>query len=131
MDLGIQGLCVLVTAGASGIGLAIARAFVTEGAGVHICDIDEQALAAVRRSNPKVTQTLADIAKREDVKRLFADAIGALGGLDVLINNAGIARPTGRVEEIAPEALPSTLPGSSIARALPCRICARAAMHPL
>jgi NAD(P)-dependent dehydrogenase (short-subunit alcohol dehydrogenase family) len=103
MDLGIQGLRVLVTAGASGIGLAIARAFVTEGAKVHICDIDEPALAAVRQSDPKVTQSRADVAKREDVKRLFADAIGALGRLDVLINNAGIAGPTGHVEEIAPE----------------------------
>jgi NAD(P)-dependent dehydrogenase (short-subunit alcohol dehydrogenase family) len=102
MDLGIRGLRVLVTAGASGIGLAIARAFVGEGAKVHLCDVDEQALAAVRQSDPKVTQSRTDVAKRDEVERLFADAIGLLGGLDVLVNNAGIAGPTGRVEEIAP-----------------------------
>ena len=43
-----QGLRVLVTAGASGIGLAIAKAFVQAGARVHVCDIDSEALAALR-----------------------------------------------------------------------------------
>ena len=47
MDLDIKGLRVLVTAGAGGIGLAIARRFVGEGARVHVCDVDEMALAAL------------------------------------------------------------------------------------
>ena len=47
MDLGIQGLRVLVTAGANGIGLEIARSFVREGARVNLCDVDEAALDSV------------------------------------------------------------------------------------
>ena len=50
MDLGIKDLRVLVTAGAGGIGLEIARAFVREGARVHICDVDAKALAAAGKA---------------------------------------------------------------------------------
>jgi NAD(P)-dependent dehydrogenase (short-subunit alcohol dehydrogenase family) len=103
VDLGIENLRVLVTAGASGIGREIARAFVGEGAKVHVCDVDREALAALEKSDPKITQTTADVADRAQVARLFGEATTALGGLDVLVNNAGIAGPTGRVEEIAPE----------------------------
>ncbi len=103
MDLGIKGLRVLVTAGAAGIGLEIARAFVREGARVHICDVDKEALAAARKSDPSLTQSLCDVSDRAAVTRLFDDAKKALGGLDCLVNNAGIAGPTGRVEEINPE----------------------------
>src|SRR3954465_15826256 len=103
MDLGIQGLRVLVTAGAGGIGLEIARSFVNEGAKVHICDVDQKTLDAVATSDPKLTRSVADVADRAQVAKLFEDALKALGGLDVLVNNAGIAGPTGRVEEIAPD----------------------------
>lgn len=103
MDLGIKNLRVLVTAGAAGIGLEIARAFAREGAKVHICDVDTEALAAVRKSDPALTQSVCDVSDRAAVRRLFDDAIGHLGGLDCLVNNAGIAGPTGRVEEINPE----------------------------
>jgi NAD(P)-dependent dehydrogenase (short-subunit alcohol dehydrogenase family) len=102
VDLGISGLRVLVTAGAGGIGREIAQAFAREGAKVHVCDVDETALAALKKASPKITQSRADVAEREDVERLFADALKALGGLDALINNAGIAGPTGPVESIAP-----------------------------
>ena len=103
MDLGIKDLRVVVTAGASGIGLEIARAFVREGARVHICDVDERALLEARESDPHLTQSTCDVSDRAQVARLFGDALKALGGLDCLVNNAGIAGPTGRVEEINPE----------------------------
>jgi NAD(P)-dependent dehydrogenase (short-subunit alcohol dehydrogenase family) len=103
MDLAIKGLRVLVTAGAAGIGLEIARAFVREGARVHICDVDTKALEAVGKSDSALGQSVCDVADRGQVQRLFDDALGALGGLDCLVNNAGIAGPTGRVEEIDPE----------------------------
>ncbi len=102
MDLGIAGLRVLVTAGADGIGREIARAFLGEGAKVHVCDVDEKALARLEHSDPEITQSRADVADRDEVARLFDEAVGVLGGLDVLVNNAGIAGPTGRVEDIAP-----------------------------
>ncbi|WP_425994546.1 SDR family oxidoreductase [Afipia sp. DC4300-2b1] len=103
MNLDIKGLRVLVTAGANGIGLAIARAFAGEGANVHICDVDTEALKALRTSDPALTQTVCDVADRAAVKSLFAEATSVLGGLDVLVNNAGIAGPTAKVDEINPE----------------------------
>ncbi len=103
MDMQIRGLRVLVTAGANGIGLEIARAFVAEGAKVHVCDVDAEALAALKHSDPAVTASRCDVADRKQVAELFDTALGHLGGLDVLVNNAGIAGPTGRVEEINPE----------------------------
>ena len=103
MDLDISGLRVLVTAGAAGIGLEIARAFAREGGRIHVCDVDQIALEAVSASDPGLSASYGDVADREDAARVFADALSALGGLDVLVNNAGIAGPTGRVEEIHPE----------------------------
>ena len=98
METSAKGLRVLVTAGAAGIGFAIAKTFAEHGARVHICDVDDQALGAAKKALPGVTQTRADVASRDDVERLFKDAQRPLGGLDVLVNNAGIAGPTAKVE---------------------------------
>jgi NAD(P)-dependent dehydrogenase (short-subunit alcohol dehydrogenase family) len=103
MDLKVENLRVLVTAGASGIGLEIARAFVREGAKVYVCDIDREALAGLAKSDPALKAAHCDVAGRTDVAGFFGTAVAGLGGLDVLVNNAGIAGPTGRVEEIHPE----------------------------
>jgi len=103
MQTDAQGLRVLVTAGAAGIGRAIARTFLEHGARVHVCDIDEPALSKLKGELPRVTQTRADVSLREDVDRLFDDVARGLGGLDVLVNNAGIAGPTAKVEDIRAE----------------------------
>ena len=103
MDLEIGGLRVMVSAGANGIGLEIARAFVREGARVHVCDIDDKALAEIANEVPGVKATHCDVSDRAQVAALFKTALADLGGLDCLVNNAGIAGPTGRVEDIRPE----------------------------
>lgn len=103
MDLELEGLRVLVTAGANGIGLSIARAFEREGAKVHICDVDAEALANLARANPGITSSKTDISDRKQVGKLFEEALDQLGGLDALINNAGIAGPTGLVDAINPD----------------------------
>jgi NAD(P)-dependent dehydrogenase (short-subunit alcohol dehydrogenase family) len=95
------GLRVLITAGASGIGRAIANAFAADGAKLHICDIDEAALAECAAALQAAT-SLTDVSDEAAVRRLIADAEASLGGLDVLINNAGIAGPTGAVDRISP-----------------------------
>jgi len=95
-------LRVLVTAGASGIGRAIADMLVSHGARVHICDVADEALADFTRANPGCGVTKADVSDERDVIRMFDDVKRSLGGLDALINNAGIAGPTGGVEEISP-----------------------------
>jgi NAD(P)-dependent dehydrogenase (short-subunit alcohol dehydrogenase family) len=103
MDISVKGLRVLITAGAAGIGRAMTEVFHRAGAKVHICDIVQSALDETAKSFNGVTRTLADVSKLPDVDRLFADARRHLGGLDCLVNNAGIAGPTGKVEEIAIE----------------------------
>ena len=97
-----DGQRVLVTAGASGIGLAIARTLAEAGARVHVCDVDEAALAACREAIPGVGTTVADVSDEAAVDRLFDDVQAGLGGLDVLVNNAGIAGPTAAIEDISP-----------------------------
>jgi NAD(P)-dependent dehydrogenase (short-subunit alcohol dehydrogenase family) len=103
MEYSAKGLRVVVTAGAAGIGRAIARTFVEHGARVHICDIDDRALRETAAALPEVTQTRADVASVAEVHRLFEEAQSRLGGLDVLVNNAGIAGPTAKVEDIRPQ----------------------------
>ncbi|UCH49710.1 MAG: SDR family oxidoreductase [Betaproteobacteria bacterium] len=100
MEISIKGLRVLVTAGAGGIGRAMTDVFHQAGARVHICDVSQSALDEAIKVFPEVTGSLADVSKLDDVERLFADVRSQLGGLDCLINNAGIAGPTGKVEEI-------------------------------
>jgi NAD(P)-dependent dehydrogenase (short-subunit alcohol dehydrogenase family) len=103
MDLGLNGLRVMISAGAGGIGLAIARAFVREGARVSVCDVDSAALQALERSDPALHRAVCDVSQRADVARWFDAALAQLGGLDCLVNNAGIAGPTGKVDEIDPQ----------------------------
>lgn len=102
MDLGIRGLRVLITAGASGIGYKAAETFLAEGARVYLCDVDENALAAATRAHPELMTTQCDVTDRDAVARMFDDAIVSMGGLDCLINNAGVTGPTGPVHEIDP-----------------------------
>ncbi len=100
MDLKIRNLRVLVTAGASGIGLATARAFAREGARVHVCDVDAIALDALATSDPGLTRSVCDVSDPASVDQLFAAVVAKLGGLDALVNNAGIAGPTAPCEEV-------------------------------
>jgi NAD(P)-dependent dehydrogenase (short-subunit alcohol dehydrogenase family) len=97
-----EGLRVLVTAGGTGIGRTIVEAMLEAGARVHLCDVDGEALERCREALPQVGLSRADVASDEDVDALFADVIRSLGGLDALINNAGIAGPTANVEDIDP-----------------------------
>ncbi|KVF57368.1 3-ketoacyl-ACP reductase [Burkholderia cepacia] len=102
-----DGLRVLVTGGASGIGLEIADAFAECGGRVHVCDASQAAISALADRPPRasagaISATLADVSDPAAVERVFADVSTGLGGLDVLVNNAGIAGPTGGIDEIDP-----------------------------
>lgn len=98
-----MGQRVLVTAGASGIGREIARAFAASGASVFVCDIDAKALTAVAAEITGLKTGFCDVSKRADIERMVAECARALGGLDVLVNNAGIPGPTAPVEEMDPD----------------------------
>lgn len=97
MDLNLQGHRVIVTAGANGIGRAIVQAFLDEGARVATCDIDDAELATLPEG---VFRRNVDVGDAGALQGFLAEAIGALGGLDCLVNNAGIAGPTAPVEDI-------------------------------
>jgi NAD(P)-dependent dehydrogenase (short-subunit alcohol dehydrogenase family) len=93
----LDGLRVLVTAGASGIGRVTADTLAAQGARIYVCDIDTSALSSCPA---EYGSSRADVSDPADVEALFAAVDDALGGLDVLVNNAGIAGPTKRIEDI-------------------------------
>ena len=94
---------VIITAAASGIGRTIAAAFIAQRARVHICDIDEAALSAFRRDFPDVVATHVDLGDAAAIAAWMDVALADLGGVDVLINNAGTKGPTAFVEDVTVE----------------------------
>jgi NAD(P)-dependent dehydrogenase (short-subunit alcohol dehydrogenase family) len=100
---GIGGQRVLITAGAGGIGLAIATRLARHGARIFVCDVADEALDAFGKDFPDAGRIKADVADEADVDRMFDAVAAKLGGLDALINNAGIAGPTGGVDELDPK----------------------------
>jgi NAD(P)-dependent dehydrogenase (short-subunit alcohol dehydrogenase family) len=104
-----NGQRVLVTAGAGGIGRAIAMAFVSAGARVHACDVDATALGDLKAKAPGIGTSICDIADRDAVQSMVREATDSLGGLDVLVNNAGIAGPAASVADLDPDAWEAVL----------------------
>ncbi len=91
---------VLITAGASGIGLTFARRFLAEGDRVAICDADAQAIARARAGLPNIIAETADVTD-ETQMQAFLDQIEAeWGGVDVVCANAGTGGPAGRIETL-------------------------------
>lgn len=106
MKLDLEGARVIVTAGAQGIGRAIVDAYLAEGALVATCDIDEAALATLPQ---EVFRQRSDMGDAGQISGFMTAALAHLGGLDVLVNNAGIAGPTSPVEDIDPVDWDATL----------------------
>lgn len=93
----------IVTAGAAGIGFSIAEALHREGVKVWICDVVADKLAEAKSKLPGIEAMVCDVADPAAVDRFVADAVAGMGGLDFLINNAGIAGPAAPVEDISTE----------------------------
>ena len=100
---GIAGKRVFVSAAAAGIGRVIADRFIQAGARVHVCDVDVAALAQLPGPAARLSGTRADVADPSQMEAVFQAIADELGGLDVLVNNAGISGPTANAENIAPE----------------------------
>ncbi len=98
MQISCEGRRAVVTAGGSGIGRTIAETLAANGASVFTCDITADLVDAVR--GERIDAVTADVADPAAVDALFEAAAAAMGGVDILINNAGIAGPTARVEQI-------------------------------
>lgn len=89
---GLDDKRVLITGGASGIGAATAARFLEEGSAVCVLDRDANARKRIQQELPELAGTLdADVSDLNQVESAFADAIRLMGGVDVLINNAGIS----------------------------------------
>jgi NAD(P)-dependent dehydrogenase (short-subunit alcohol dehydrogenase family) len=97
----LAGKRVVVTAGGDGIGLEITRAFTEAGATILVCDIRPESLERLAKTMPEVHSSIADVSREADVAAMFELVDQKLGGLDVLVNNAGMAGPTGAVETLS------------------------------
>jgi NAD(P)-dependent dehydrogenase (short-subunit alcohol dehydrogenase family) len=111
LTVDLSGQRVAITAGANGIGKVMADSFAACGASVFISDIDGAAVAACGHPGMR-----ADAGVAADNQGFVDAAVRHLGGLDVMVNNAGVAGPTGLVENVAAEELDATLPGGSAFR---------------
>ncbi len=109
MNIDVANLRVIVTAGAQGVGRAVAESFLADGAQVHICDIDPERLARCTAELPGLGTSVADVSNLAQVDAFMDEAIKNLGGVDVLVNNAGISGPAGSIEDIAPDQWQQTL----------------------
>ncbi len=104
LPVDLTGLRVAIAAGAGGIGRVIADHFAACGAHPFVSDVDDAALAA--SPHPAMR---ADAGSVDELDAFMDAALAHLGGLDVLVNNAGIAGPTAPIEDIDPAALEATL----------------------
>ena len=109
MSNSLQGKCVLITAGAQGIGLVIARRFLEAGAEVHVCDVDEAACKAAAAEHPRLGVSVTDVSSEAQVQAMFGELTEKWGKLDALVNNAGVSGPTNRLEETTLDAWQRTL----------------------
>ena len=100
-EVDYKGKKVLITAGADGLGLEMVRVFHDAGAQILVCDVNESRLRDLNRELPAIHTVVADVSDEASVAKLFEQVKAKLGGLDILINNAGIAGPTGYVETLS------------------------------
>ena len=87
----LQGKTALITGAARGIGLEFARAYIAEGARVALADINAEAVEKAAGSlGPQAVAVQMDVTRQDSIDAGFADAVGKLGHLDILINNAAL-----------------------------------------
>ena len=94
---------VVVTAGASGIGRAVAERFLATGARVAICDVDAAAVADFSQAYPDAIAVVADVTDEAQMDAFFAAVEAKLGGADLVHANCGIGGPAGLIDEISYE----------------------------
>ena len=112
---------VIITAAGSGIGRAVASRFADAGARVHVCDVDESALDQLTSAFPNIAASNVDVADETALDGWLDGALDSLDGCDLLINNAGIAGPTGAVEELTLQAWRQCLAINLDAQMITCR----------
>src|SRR5207302_7752904 len=98
MDLGLRGCKALVAGASRGLGLACAKALADEGARVFVCSRNAREIARAAAEIGAAGHSAADLARPDEVQRVVAEAVAALGGLDCLVTNAG-GPPTAPFEQ--------------------------------
>ena len=98
----LDGQRALITGAGSGIGKVMAQHFEKAGARIWICDADTNILEQSLKENPDWNGTPCDVSDENQVDQLFKEMSDSFEGLEILVNNAGIAGPTAPVEEIDP-----------------------------
>ena len=91
---------IVVTAGASGIGRAIAERFLSDGDQVAVCDVDERAVAEFASAWPEAMTAMADVTSETEMAEFLGAVEAAWGGADVVCANAGTGGPAGRIEDL-------------------------------
>ncbi len=103
----LQGKVALVTGASQGLGRALAFAYAREGASLVICSRREEAIRPLdeelERMGAEVVSLAIDVSKSDDVERLVDAAVERFGGIDVLVNNAGLLGPRVAIEEYSEE----------------------------
>jgi 3-oxoacyl-[acyl-carrier protein] reductase len=102
MDLGLKGRKALVAGASKGLGKACAKALIDEGTRVFICSRNAAELERTAAEINAVGYSAADVSRASEVQRVVAEAIEMLGGLDILVTNAG-GPPTGPFEKVGDE----------------------------
>jgi NAD(P)-dependent dehydrogenase (short-subunit alcohol dehydrogenase family) len=94
---------IIITAAGSGIGSDVVAAFLERGASVYFCDVVPERVTEMLDRHPRLLGKVVDVADPNAVDGFIDSGVKALGGLTILINNAGIAGPAGPVESISTE----------------------------
>lgn len=92
---------VIITAGGSGIGRIVGRHLKARGDLVFICDVDQSLVQQTVQSEGFSGGCVADVTSESNVDTLFSDALEILGGIDILVNTAGIGGPVGPLEDLS------------------------------
>ncbi len=96
----MSGRRVLITAGASGIGLGLARRFAAEGNRIAVCDADAAAVAELQAAHPEFIVAQADVTDEAQMDAFLAQVENSWGGVDVVCANAGTGGPAGQIEDL-------------------------------
>lgn len=99
----MSGRRIVITAGAAGLGRAMAEAFLAAGDRVAVCDADPQAVAGIASDHPEIRAEVADVTDPAALGAFFAGVESEWGGADVVCANAGIGGPAGNIEDIGYE----------------------------
>ena len=103
---------IIISAGASGIGWATAKICLSKGAYVYLCDIDNKSLNKIKKhplANKKLFYYECDASDEDDVSNFFSQVNRKTKKVDALINNVGVAGPTGTIEKLSSEDWEKTL----------------------